>query len=209
MNTENVKEFKYEYTVPGTDRTLLIRSGEKMFSPRMPDRGTLAMLSACRFECAGKVLDLGCGAGLVGLAAAAGGAEVTMCDINPEAVGYALNNAKDNLSEEELSRVEVIVSDGFGAVTKRNYDMILSNPPYHTDFSVAKRFIEGAFSHLKPEGYLYMVTKRLDWYRNKITAIFGGVKVTVSDGYFVFTAQKRDTVPHNVRLKRQKGSEKR
>ena len=38
-----------------------------------------------------------------------------------------------------------------------------------------------------------MVTKRLKWYRNKLVAIFGGVRVHEADGYFVFEAEKRDS----------------
>ena len=37
-----------------------------------------------------------------------------------------------------------------------------------------------------------MVTKRRQWYRNKLIAIFGGVRIREIDGYYVFEAQKRD-----------------
>jgi 16S rRNA (guanine1207-N2)-methyltransferase len=36
-----------------------------------------------------------------------------------------------------------------------------------------------------------MVTKRLLWYKNKLTGIFGGVKVREIDGYYVFVAVKK------------------
>ena len=36
-----------------------------------------------------------------------------------------------------------------------------------------------------------MVTKRRDWYKNKFVSVFGGVNIEESDGYFVFTAEKR------------------
>ena len=36
-----------------------------------------------------------------------------------------------------------------------------------------------------------MVTKRLDWYKNKLTSVFGGVKVHEINGYYVFVAEKR------------------
>ena len=68
----------------------------------------------------------------------------------------------------------------------------MSNPPYHTDFSVAKEFIEGSYKHLQKGGCLVMVTKRFEWYKNKIKSVFGGVRWTESNGYFVFRAEKRD-----------------
>ena len=74
-----------------------------------------------------------------------------------------------------------------------DFTLILSNPPYHADFSVAKHFIEAGFRHLAVAGRLVMVTKRLEWYRNKITSVFGGVRVEEIDGYYVFVAEKRRT----------------
>ena len=41
------------------------------------------------------------------------------------------------------------------------------------------------------DGKLIMVTKRLDWYKNKFTSIFGGVGVYEVNGYYVFVAEKR------------------
>ena len=38
---------------------------------------------------------------------------------------------------------------------------------------------------------MLMVTKRADWYRNKLKAVFGGVHVYEQDGYCVFCAEKR------------------
>ena len=37
-----------------------------------------------------------------------------------------------------------------------------------------------------------MVTKRLDWYKNKLTSVFGGVRVHEINGYYVFVAEKRN-----------------
>lgn len=44
-----------------------------------------------------------------------------------------------------------------------------------------------------------MVVKRLAWYQNKMSAVFGGVKVSEMDGYFILTAEKRTERPLNVR----------
>lgn len=160
-----------------------------LFSPEHADRGTLAMLSVARFEPGMQVLDLGCGCGIVGIAAAkiCGEENITMCDIDPVAVETARKNARLN----GVPGVDAVVSDGLKQVEKSGFDLILSNPPYQTDFSVAKSFIEKGFNRLKVGGTLLMVTKRLDWYRNKIKAIFGGVRVYEIDGYYVFEAQRR------------------
>ena len=37
-----------------------------------------------------------------------------------------------------------------------------------------------------------MVTKRRQWYKNKLISVFGGVEIRETDGYFVFIAQRRN-----------------
>jgi len=202
---EAVNEYCYDQTV--LNEPLSIRARGGMFSPVRPDAGTLAMLSGTEFRAEDKVLDMGCGTGIVGILALRKGArQATFSDIDPVSVEYAQLNCKKNLTEVLQTRCKYIVSDAFDAIPDSDYTLILSNPPYHTDFSVAKAIIEGAFRHLAVGGRILMVTKRLDWYKNKLTAVFGGVKVFEADGYFVFESEKRDTVPANVLAARKKAA---
>ena len=160
-----------------------------LFSPNDVDAGTRAMLRCAVFSPEDKVLDLGCGYGPVGIYAAKiiGEPRVTMCDIDPLAVQLSIANAALN----DVPGVRVLLSDGLRGIDDAGYTLILSNPPYHTDFSVAKHFIEKGFNRLALGGKIVLVTKRQDWYRNKLTAIFGGASVREMDGYYVMTAEKR------------------
>lgn len=171
------------------NQPLEIETTEGLFSPRGADMGTLSMVSAVELESGQKLLDLGCGAGLVGIAAAKvlGEENVWMTDVDPAAVRCAAENAKRN----GVENVHLCCGDALDAVDASGFDWILSNPPYHADFSVAKKFIEKGFNRLKLGGKLVMVVKRELWYRNKLTAIFGGVRMQEIGGYFVFTAEKR------------------
>ena len=171
------------------NQPLEIETTEGLFSPRGADAGTLSMVSAVELESGQKLLDLGCGAGLVGIAAAKvlGEENVWMTDVDPAAVRCAAENAKRN----GVENVHLCCGDALDAVDASGFDWILSNPPYHSDFSVAKKFIEKGFNRLKLGGKLVMVVKRELWYRNKLTAIFGGVRMQEIGGYFVFTAEKR------------------
>ncbi len=170
---------------------------KKLFSPEHVDEGTRAMLSLAEFKDGDIMLDLGCGYGAVGIYAAKTypGISVTMCDISKEAVETAKINAAINGIETGDSFI-ITESDGFSGLKDRKFTLVLSNPPYHTDFSVAKHFIEDAYKALEKGGRMYMVTKRLDWYRNKLTAVFGGTKVSQVNGYYVFMSQKRDKLIH-------------
>ena len=160
-----------------------------LFSPEHVDRGTLAMLSHVKIASGMRIMDLGCGCGVVGIVAAkiAGEENVFMSDADPMAVETARRYAERN----GVGGVQVCVSDGFQSVDASGFDLILSNPPYQTDFSVAKGFIEKGFNRLKIGGKLYMVTKRRAWYKNKMISVFGGVEIRETDGYYVFIAERR------------------
>ena len=178
---------------------LILATAPGLFSPGHVDYGTLAMLSVAAFEPGMKVMDLGCGCGVVGILAAkkCGAENVVMADIDPVAVEIARRNAESN----GVPGVACVVSDGFAQVDAAGFDLILSNPPYQSDFAVAKAFIEKGFNRLKTGGRMLMVTKRLAWYRNKLRAIFGGIRVREIDGYYVFEAQKRSPSYANRRQK--------
>lgn len=164
-----------------------------LFSPSAIDAGTLAMLSKADFRADDKVLDLGCGYGIVGILAAKliSGRNVVMCDSSGTAVEYAKINARLN----QVPEIDIRPSNGFENIPEKDFSLILSNPPYHTDFSVAKHFIETGFFRLAPGGRMLMVAKRLPWYKNKFTSLFGGVMVYEINGYYVFLAEKRQARP--------------
>lgn len=172
--------------------SLTLYAHDSMFSPNAPDKGTLAMLSETEIKQGDKVLDLGCGSGIVGIYAAKliGGKNVVMTDSLEIAAEFAKKNAVLN----NVPDVTVCCGNGYENVDDRDFTLILSNPPYHTDFSVAKAFIEGGYRRLVFGGRMVMVTKRLDWYKNKLTAVFGGVKVKEAGGYYIFTAEKRQGI---------------
>ena len=176
-----------EEQVQGVD--LVLQTNEEVFSPTAVDKGTRAMLSFVEFKEGDKVLDLGCGCGVVGILAAKqiGANNVVMCDVSENAVQLSKQNAAVN----GVDGVTIRRSDGLNEISETGFTLILSNPPYHTDFAVAKGFIEDGFKKLLVGGKMVMVTKRLDWYRNKLSSVFGGVTVKEQDGYYVFLAEKR------------------
>jgi len=179
MISEKIRDIDLKFY---TDTTL--------FSPCSIDKGTLAMLSVVDFAIEDKVLDLGCGYGVVGILVAKliGQERVVMCDVLPKAVVYAHKNALCN----GVAEIEIKVSDGYSSIQDNDFTLILSNPPYHADFSVPKHFIEMGYRKLLYGGKMVMVTKRLVWYKKKFVAVFGGVKVIEKDGYYIFVAEKRE-----------------
>jgi 16S rRNA (guanine1207-N2)-methyltransferase len=176
-------------SINGIDLTF--ETDNTLFSPLNIDKGTLAMLSVVEFSNTDKVLDLGCGYGAVGIYAAKliGKQNVVMSDVDEKCVKLSVKNAELN----GVGGISTVLSDGFDSIKNNEYTLILSNPPYHSDFSVPKHFIEKGFNRLKVGGKMFMVTKRKDWYKNKFNAIFGGTTISEIDEYFVFCAEKRNT----------------
>lgn len=192
IRKEEYDEIAEEYamiTIRIKDVDLRLETEPSLFSPNFIDRGTLAMLSVIDFHPEDKVLDLGCGYGVVGILAGKliGEENVVMCDISNRAAACARRNTHLN----GVPNIKICSSDGYENIEDENFTLILSNPPYHTDFSIPKKFIEGGYRRLAMGGKMVMVTKRKIWYKNKLTSVFGGVKVYEREGYFIFVAEKR------------------
>ena len=173
--------------------TLKFETDDKLFSPSAIDIGTITMLTQTEFQSTDKILDLGCGYGVVGILASKliGENNVTLCDFSDDAIKLSKINADIN----GVPNIKIIKSNGLENIIDNDFTLILSNPPYHVDFSVPKQFIEIGFKKLTIGGKMVMVTKRKDWYKNKLTSIFGGTKVINLNGYYVFIAEKR--LAHN------------
>lgn len=87
--------------------------------------GRLFVEELSRLDLYGRtLLDLGCGTGLLGIAAAKFGAKSTCTDINPVAVSTAQANGKRN-----GVTIEGVVSNGFENLQSCTYDVIVANCP--------------------------------------------------------------------------------
>lgn len=168
---------------------LKFKINNNVFSPTNIDKGTLAMVSQVNFDENDRILDLGCGYGFVGIYASkiVGQNNVVMSDISKDAVELSKFNAELNNSKD----ISIIQSDCLDNIKENNFSLILTNPPYHVDFLVPKKFIEQGYKKLIVGGKMYMVTKRREWYKNKFISIFGGVEIIEIDGYYIFMAEKR------------------
>lgn len=170
--------------VRGLDLELASLPGN--FSPRALDAGTQALLEAVVVPSGGRVLDLACGYGVVGIALAKLGAgEVVYTDDCLVALAATAYNLEATGLTGEL------VHSHLPHLVQGSFDCILSNPPYHAEYGLAKSFVEFAAGRLLAGGWLYLVVKRPHWYVQKLRSVFGGCHVVEKGGYSVISAQKR------------------
>lgn len=190
-------------------RSLQVRVGEiefqlaslpGNFSADALDPGTGAMLAEAKIPRGGRVLDLACGYGVVGIAAAKlGAAEVVYVDDDLA----ALTACRRNL--EGLGLKGELVHSHLPAAVPGKFDSILTNPPYHTDYGVARSFLEFAARRLQAGGWLYVVVKKPAWYKKKLATLFGGCRTVERDGYTILSAQlrgKTSTAPSRAKTTR-------
>lgn len=184
----------HEFEVAINDERLTIHSRPGVFSWREFDAGTRALLENLPVLSTDRVLDVGCGYGVVGLYAArrALKGEVTMVDADALAIACARETAAANGLEE---RVELLLGDGLQAVAGRRFTLIASNPPFHTGHAVnsevAESFVRGAFDALEPRGRLVIVANRFLPYDRLMTELFGAVEALAqTPQYHVLCAEK-------------------
>ncbi|MCF2528122.1 methyltransferase [Yinghuangia soli] len=137
------------------------------------------------------VVDLGCGNGVVGTAAALGNPEarVTFVDESYQAVASAAATYRANVGEPADRGAEFTVADGLDGFPSGTADLVLNNPPFHshqaTTDQTAWRMFTGSRAALRPGGELWVVGNRHLGYHVKLKRIFGNCEVVASDRKFV------------------------
>ena len=129
-------------------------SGSGVFAQGRVDIGTAILFRETEPPAPGRILDLGCGYGLIGLAAAAAvpGADVTAVDVNERAVLLANENAA---SLGVADRFRAVTPDGVAA--DATYDEIWSNPPIRIGKEALHELLLTWLPRLAPGGRAVMV----------------------------------------------------
>lgn len=162
-----------------------------VFSAGRADRATALLLETLDgLDLSGRhVLDLGCGAGLIGAWAARRGASVTLVDGDLQSV----RSAQQTLEASGLSG-EVIHSDVDAALGERTFDVILTNPPFHVGrgvvLDVALQFLAAASRRLRPGGTLYVVANEPLPYETPLREIGAAEELARADGFKVLSATR-------------------
>lgn len=169
---------------------LTIYSLPGVFSANELDTGSALLLSSLTQPIKGKVLDLGCGAGVIGsmIKKTNPRSIITMTDIH----AMALESARKTLAENQLEG-EVFPSDVFSNIEEK-FDFIISNPPFHDGIDTAYRAVEALITqakwHLNQGGELRIVANAFLPYPNLLQQHFGEFEVLAQTSKFkVYSAK--------------------
>lgn len=162
------------------------------------DEGTALLLEALEVRVTDVALDLGCGAGFIGahIAEHAHKGQTTLVDSSLASVAAA----RQLLETRNLSNAQVLPSDGIEAVQEQRFDLVATNPPFHTGgiqtTAIAERFIREAATVLRPRGRFYLVANRFLKYEPALRASFGNVEEVVGNTRFkVLRATRLQSTP--------------
>ena len=163
-----------------------------VFSKKRLDLGTRVLIESMILPEEGLVLDIGCGYGAVGIAAATFNPKlhVIMVDVNERAVWLA----KQNLELNNVTNAEVRKGYLYKPVENKLFNCILSNPPVSAGMPTVKAIIAEAPNHMAAKATFQMVVRSKIWGKRLRTIFeenFGNVRVSaIKSGYRVLMAEK-------------------
>lgn len=172
----------------GDGASMSFESWPGTFSYGEMDAGSRAMLEVADVRAGDKVLDMGCGNGVVGcLVSPQVGptGRITFVDSSARAIRLAEMNATAN----EVKDFKLVTSSTMAELPTGEYDVVLANPPYFSNSEIGRHFIQTARDVLRPGGRFYFVTKMPVRTIPEIVETFGEVESVENRGYTVVIAR--------------------
>ena len=177
-----LKDFHCQFAFKDEEQLVQVVSRPSVFSHRRLDPGARQLMLAAEIGPEDHVLDMGCGAGAVALAAAfKTSGIVTGVDANARAVECLEKGAQLN----GLSNVRASLNADGNLELTQPVDIALANPPYFGDDTISQHFVDVCFTALRSGGALLVVTKQPSWYENYFSALLEDIVIFESGRYYV------------------------
>ena len=157
-NDNNLKEDKKIINVDMFGKGFRFSTNSGVFSKDKVDYGTKLLLNNIVIhKKSGKLLDLGCGYGVLGVILGENykNLDIDMVDVNERAVTLA----NYNLQLNGVNGVNCYVSNIYEGVNSK-YDYIVTNPPIRAGKDVLLQFLVGSYDYLVSDGQLWFVMRK-------------------------------------------------
>lgn len=175
------------------DRDMKFYTDAGVFSRDAIDPGS-RLLAESVGELSGRVLDMGCGWGALGLplALANPNARFVLADVNQRAAGLSEKNRALN----RVSNAEIVVSDAFEAI-EGMFEHILTNPPIRAGKQVIYGMFDESYRRLTPGGTLTIVIRKQQGApsaQKHLRELFGNAEIIArSGGYWIIRSVREGT----------------
>ncbi|MEE9346096.1 MAG: methyltransferase [Methylococcales bacterium] len=170
--------------------TIEVTNHANVFSRDSLDIGTRFFLEHIpEFKQPLKIVDLGCGNGLLGIIAAQRNpaAELVFVDESYMAIASAQINFQTVFNTER--KAEFLNTDCLTGVSESSVNLVLNNPPFHIQNAisgdVARRMFSESKKVLKKGGELWVIGNRHLTYHKQLLSLFGHYTVIASNRKFV------------------------
>ncbi|WP_097956027.1 MULTISPECIES: methyltransferase [Streptomyces] len=152
--------------------------GTRFFLKHLPSRGGAV-----------RVVDLGCGNGVLGLSAAVANPEAHLTFVDESYGAVASAEETFRAGAPAGAKADFLVGDGLDGLDPGSVDLVLNNPPFHshmaTTDATARTMFTGARTALRQGGELWVVGNRHLSYHTHLRRIFGNCTTVAGDPKFV------------------------
>ncbi|WP_329151999.1 methyltransferase [Streptomyces anulatus] len=152
--------------------------GTRFFLKHLPSRGGAV-----------RVVDLGCGNGVLGLSAAVSNPEAHLTFVDESYGAVASAEETFRAGAPAGAKADFLVGDGLDGLDPGSVDLVLNNPPFHshmaTTDATARTMFTGARTALRQGGELWVVGNRHLSYHTHLRRIFGNCTTVAGDPKFV------------------------
>ena len=191
-NDDTIKSEKQKIKINYKDLSLDFFTDNGVFSKDKFDYGSRLLLKNLPIDkMSGRVLDLGCGYGPIGIYLAKKiNLEVDMVDINERAI----NLAKENILQNNIENAKAFLSDIYSSVDNQ-YNYIITNPPIRAGKDVVRKFLIGAKDYLVNTGELWFVMRKDHGVKSMLKELeeFYNTEIIERDkGFYIITCTKNN-----------------
>ncbi len=154
-----------------------------VFSHGKIDKATDFLLRSIEFSVTDKVLDIGCGSGVIGLIAAKQVSEVECTDVDTRAVALTDHNIKKLKSQN----IKVYGSNQYDSIVTKDFTKIIHNLPAQVAKPVQQELLKRGVGHLVQGGEFWVICQaRLQRFvKREMKEVFSEVKFVGKESHFV------------------------
>ena len=190
-NDNNLKSNKKIININYNKLNLSLYTDNGVFSKEHFDYGSkLLIKNFMKEEKKGRVLDLGCGYGIIGIILSDNkDLFIDMVDINLRAIELT----KENIKLNNIENANCFESNIYSNIIEK-YDYIVTNPPIRAGKDIIRKFLFEAYNNLKENGEVWFVMRKDHGVKSMIKELEKNYLIKIIDkdkGFYIVQLKKK------------------